>query len=89
MPDTEPPYIDGSGELGMVAVKYLDQVLRGERREAQETIRAAMERGITPKDVYLDIIQRTQYEVGRRWQLGLRLHAPWRNQRKSLLRWRL
>lgn len=71
MPETEPPYIDDNEELGKVAVKYLDQVLRGERREAQETIRAAMERGIQPKDIYLDIIQRTQYEVGRRWQLGL------------------
>ena len=61
MSETEPPYINDNGELGMVAAKYLDHVLRGERREAQETIRRAMDRGIQAKDVYLDIIQRTQY----------------------------
>ena len=71
MPESEPPYIDVNEALGTVATKYLEQVLRGDRREAQETIREAISQGIDPKDIYLNIIQRSQYEVGRRWQLGL------------------
>ncbi len=70
MPEMEPPFIDRSQETGRIAEKYLEEVLGGERRAAQETIRKAIADGIQPKDIYINIIQRAQYEVGRLWQLG-------------------
>ena len=70
MPESEAPFIDDTAGMGTITGKYLEQVLRGERQAAQETIRDAMARGIQPKDIYINVIQRAQYEVGRRWQLG-------------------
>ena len=66
----EASFNDGDAETGAIAGRYLEHVLRGERQQAQETIRDAITRGVRPKEIYLNIIQRAQYEVGRRWQQG-------------------
>ncbi len=70
MPESEAPFINDSVEMGTIAKTYVEQVLAGERAGAQETIRNAVAQGIQPKDIYINIIQPAQYEVGRRWQLG-------------------
>jgi methanogenic corrinoid protein MtbC1 len=70
MPETIPPYIGAEQELGKIAATYLEQVLSGEKRQAQETVTNAMEQGVSLREIYLSILQRTQYEMGRRWQHG-------------------
>jgi methanogenic corrinoid protein MtbC1 len=47
---------------------YLGSLLEGRRQEASQLIRRAVEDGAGVKDVYLHVFQRTQYEIGRRWQ---------------------
>jgi len=54
---------------GSLAARYLDCLLAGERTEAARLIDDAVASGVSVRDVYLTIIQPTQYEVGRLWEL--------------------
>lgn len=47
---------------------YLQAVLRGERRAALGIAQEALREGSSVGDVYCDILQRAQYEVGRLWE---------------------
>jgi len=47
---------------------YLESLLEGRRQEASRMIQRAVEDGVSVKDVYLHVFQRSQYEIGRRWQ---------------------
>lgn len=53
-----------------LAAGYLDALLRQDRTTAADLIMDAVEAGRTVRDVYLNVFQPTQYEVGRLWQLG-------------------
>jgi len=50
---------------------YLESLLEGRRQDASQLIRRAVEDGVGVKDVYLHVFQRSQYEIGRRWQTNL------------------
>jgi len=50
------------------AQAYLDFLLTGKRAEAGELIGRLVENGISIKDIYEHIFQKTQYEVGALWQ---------------------
>jgi methanogenic corrinoid protein MtbC1 len=65
-----PCYMDGSGYLDVVGRDYLAALLRGDRRLATELIREAVERGAPVKEIYLEVFQRSQYEIGRLWQIN-------------------
>jgi methylmalonyl-CoA mutase cobalamin-binding domain/chain len=56
--------------LGGLAKEYLDALLKGERQIASQLIMSAVARGISVKDIYLHVFQRTQYEIGRLWQIN-------------------
>ena len=45
-------------------------LLRGNRQAASQLILTAVARGVTVKDIYLHVFQRTQYEIGRLWQIN-------------------
>lgn len=47
---------------------YLEAALRGDRRAALTIIRQAVEDGGDAPDVYVDVLQEAQYEIGRRWE---------------------
>jgi methanogenic corrinoid protein MtbC1 len=53
-----------------LARKYLDLLLSGDRRAAGEMIHAAVRQGVSVHDIYLYVFQRTQYEIGRLWQMN-------------------
>ncbi len=53
-----------------LAVKYLELLLKGERFQASELIQDALKRGAPIKEIYLQVFQNTQYELGRLWQTG-------------------
>jgi len=54
--------------LASLADQYLAALLRAQRQAASRMILDAVERGVDVKDIYLNVLQRTQYEIGRLWQ---------------------
>jgi methanogenic corrinoid protein MtbC1 len=53
-----------------LAAKYLEFLLKGERFQASELIQNEMKQGAPIKEIYLQVFQNTQYEIGRLWQTG-------------------
>lgn len=58
------------GQLGDLAAGYLDSLMRGERHVASRLVLDAVEGGVSVKDVYLHVFQRSQHEIGRLWQMN-------------------
>lgn len=50
--------------------EYLDLLLQGKRGQASRLIQQAVDDGVKIKDIYLHVFQRSQYEVGRLWQIN-------------------
>jgi methanogenic corrinoid protein MtbC1 len=48
--------------------RYLRYLLDGQRHLASRLIQQSVEDGVSVKDVYLHVFQRTQHEIGHRWQ---------------------
>lgn len=65
---TPASFIEPDAPLGDLARAYLDALLRGDRAAASRMILDAVERGTSVKQIYLDVFQRTQREIGRLWQ---------------------
>jgi methylmalonyl-CoA mutase cobalamin-binding domain/chain len=68
--DVLPSFLEPEAPLGGLAQRYLDALLRGERRVASHLVLGAVEQGTSIKDVYLHVFQRCQYEIGRLWQMN-------------------
>jgi MerR family transcriptional regulator, light-induced transcriptional regulator len=68
--DEPPSFIDESCPGGLLARRYLDLLLRGERQAASGLVLDAVEAGFGVKDVYLRVFQPTMEEIGRLWQLN-------------------
>lgn len=49
---------------------YLRAAIMGDRRRASQVIHAAKAQGATLKQLYLDVFQPAQHELGERWQCG-------------------
>lgn len=62
--------IDKDLPLGDLSQEYLDLLLRGERGQASRLIQQAVDDGVKIKDIYLNVFQRSQHEVGRLWQMN-------------------
>jgi methylmalonyl-CoA mutase cobalamin-binding domain/chain len=69
-PATLPTFLHKDAPLGELAQQYLDALLRGERRTASQLLLDAVEQGTAIRDVYLHVFQRSQYEIGRLWQMN-------------------
>ncbi|MCX6283930.1 MAG: cobalamin-dependent protein, partial [Bacteroidetes bacterium] len=54
--------------LTPLARTYLDCLLHGKRNDALSLIISEVEAGTTVREVYLDVFQPVQYEIGRLWQ---------------------
>ena len=70
MPSRTESYLSGGQPLEDLARGYLEALLSGDRRAATQLILDAVEEGASVADVYLHVLQPTQYEIGRRWQLN-------------------
>jgi methanogenic corrinoid protein MtbC1 len=53
-----------------LARSYIDALLRGERHVASRLVLRAVEDGVSVKDIYLHVFQRSQREIGRLWQMN-------------------
>lgn len=60
-------FLDPSSRLFSLAKQYMDALIAGDRRAASRMILEAVEGGENIKDVYLEVFQATQYEIGRLW----------------------
>lgn len=60
--------IDEAGRNSALARGYLDTLLQQDRNQAVRLVLDAVDSGVSIREVYLDILQRTQHEIGRLWQ---------------------
>ncbi len=68
-PTVLPSFVQGEDALSGLARQYLQILLRAERNEASRLILDAVRTGVGVADIYLQVFQRCQWEVGRLWQL--------------------
>ena len=62
-----PSWFRDDSPLFDLAQQYLDALLKADRQAAANMIMNAVDRGIEIKDIYLQVLQRSQYEIGRLW----------------------
>jgi methanogenic corrinoid protein MtbC1 len=69
---TEPPsFLEEQKGLYNESKIYLEFLLNNRRMDASKLILDLINKGVTIKDVYLEIFQPVQYELGRLWQVGI------------------
>lgn len=68
-PEDPPSFLDGEDTLSVLARRYLQALLRAERHEASRLVLDAVRAGVAVCDLYLQVFQHCQWEVGRLWQL--------------------
>ncbi|MFO1425170.1 MAG: cobalamin-dependent protein [Candidatus Competibacteraceae bacterium] len=68
LPDDLPAIIEGNAPISLLAHRYLQALLRGERHVASRLVLDAVNQGTPVKDVYLGVFQPCQHEIGRLWQ---------------------
>jgi methanogenic corrinoid protein MtbC1 len=69
-PATLPTFLKEDGPGGSVAGHFLAGVWGGERRVASQLVLDSVAKGTSIRDVYLHVFQRSQYEIGRLWQMN-------------------
>jgi len=63
-------HIDDKAPLHHLTRQYLDALLTGDRYKASRLILGAVEKGEDIKNIYLNVFQRSQYEIGRLWYMN-------------------
>lgn len=66
-----PSYMDTDGSLSGLAVRYLGALLGADRHGASEMIHEAAAGGVDIAQIYTQVFQPTQLELGRLWQANL------------------
>jgi len=61
-------FIDQGSPYSTLAQQYLDAALAGDRPSANRLIMEAFGSGVSISDIYLSVLQPSQYEIGRMWQ---------------------
>lgn len=62
------PFLNENNPNVALCKSFLEALLRGDRASASKMVLNAIENGTPLKDIYIDIFQQSQYEVGRLWQ---------------------
>ncbi len=68
VPIGTPGYLDGDGPYDELARSYLQTLLRADRHTASAMILQSVEKGASLKDIYSQVFQPSQRELGRLWQ---------------------
>jgi MerR family transcriptional regulator, light-induced transcriptional regulator len=63
-------WIDPRTPLGQLARDYTDALLDADRRKASALILEAAGLGVSVQEIYLEVFQKSQYEIGRLWLAG-------------------
>jgi PAS domain S-box-containing protein len=67
LPEDVPSYISEGTPL---AAQYLKALLRGDRHLASKLVLDAVQHGTPVRDIYLQVFECTQHEIGRLWQVN-------------------
>lgn len=67
-PVTIPGFIAGVTPLDNLTREYLEALLRGDRQTASHLVLESVQAGVSIKDIYTQVFQRSQREIGRLWQ---------------------
>lgn len=59
--------IDPSTSIGQLTQTYINSLLKGDRHTASKLILDAVKNGTPVRSIYLDVFQKSQYEIGRLW----------------------
>jgi MerR family transcriptional regulator, light-induced transcriptional regulator len=70
MPDDVPSFLAGDSPQARDAAAYLRALLDGDAKGAAGIAAVAVSRGVTLRDVYRNILEPVQREIGRLWQLN-------------------
>lgn len=70
MPDDVASFLDPREPLWQTANAYLEALLQGNRRAAEEIVARTLDDGVPLRDVYRRVFEPVQKEVGRLWQLN-------------------
>jgi methanogenic corrinoid protein MtbC1 len=70
LPSELPSFIEETEPHAELAQQYLNTLLRGERHIASRLILETVQGGVSVKDIYIYVFQRSQYEIGRLWQMN-------------------
>lgn len=70
LPTTSDSHIKAGHQFAELATKYLDTLLAGDRHAASTLVLDAVSAGASVRDIYIHVFQRSQHEIGRRWQLN-------------------
>ena len=62
--------IDAASRHGGLAMRYLGAVIGAERQRASQMILEAVDAGVPVSEVYLEVLQPVQMELGRLWQIN-------------------
>lgn len=65
---TPPSFLPEEGPLADLAASYSQLLLAGKRHEASKLIMDAATQGVPVKEIYLQVFQSSQHEIGRLWQ---------------------
>lgn len=63
-------FLQNDHTLKETAEKYLKFLLNGKRNQASQLILKEVENGVPVKDLYLQVFQPVQHEIGRLWQIN-------------------
>lgn len=66
-----PSFLDGETVLCNESKEYLELILNNNKMDAGKLITRLLDKGVKIKEIYMDIFQPTQYELGRLWQQGV------------------
>jgi len=69
-PGTTKSFINGKKKFAVLAKSYLEALLDANRHAASKLILEAVEQGASIKEIYLNVFQPVQHEIGRLWQLN-------------------
>jgi len=67
-PSTLVSFVETENPLADLARRFMDALLRADRKSASTMIMEAAQQGTAIKDIYLYVFQRSQREIGRLWQ---------------------
>ncbi|NHB69582.1 cobalamin-dependent protein [Perlabentimonas gracilis] len=59
--------IDPTTSIGLLTQSYINSLLKGNRHSASKLIMEAVEKGVPVKTIYMEVFQKSQYEIGRLW----------------------
>jgi methanogenic corrinoid protein MtbC1 len=63
-------FIDENTQMGKLAKSFNEALLKGQKKEANQMIMEEVQKGTSIKDIYLQVFQPSQMEVGRLWLMN-------------------